>query len=147
VFAEISLSANTFGEVSKIRTSGGDLRRDPFASLARYSFMASLEISAMRKTAALLLAAFATACFSVDVAQAQGRPDSLRMSCASARAFVSSRGAVVLGSGPNLYDRYVASQRFCLPDEITKPSWVPTRDTRQCFIGYRCERVDDDWPF
>lgn len=101
----------------------------------------------MRRIAALLLAALGAASLSVDMAQAQGRPDSLGMSCASARGLVSSRGAIVLGSGPNLYDRYVASQRFCLPDEITKPSWVPTRDTRQCFIGYRCERVDDDWPF
>jgi hypothetical protein len=101
----------------------------------------------MRKVLALTLAALATASLSVDVAQAQGRPDSLRMSCASARGLVSNRGAVVLGSGPNIYDRYVASARFCLPDEVTKPAWVPTGDTRQCFIGYRCERVDDDWPF
>ncbi len=101
----------------------------------------------MRRVLALVLAALAVASLSVDAAQAQGRPDSLRMSCGSARGLVSQRGAIVLGSGPNLYDRYVASQGFCLPDEITKPAWVPTADTRQCFIGYRCERVDDEWPF
>jgi hypothetical protein len=103
----------------------------------------------MRKVPVLILAPFvlATLTTAVDVAQAQGRPDSLRMSCSAARGLVSARGAVVLGSGPNLYDRYVASQGFCLPDEITKPAWVPTGDTRQCFVGYRCERVDDEWPF
>ncbi|MDB5651004.1 MAG: hypothetical protein JWL62_2524 [Hyphomicrobiales bacterium] len=78
-------------------------------------------------------------------AQAQSRPDSLRMSCASAARLVSTRGAVVLGSGPDIYDRYVATQQFCLPDEITKPAWVPAADTRQCFVGYRCERVDDEF--
>jgi hypothetical protein len=101
----------------------------------------------MSKIPALLLAGFTAASLSGAVAQAQGRPDSLRMSCASARSLVSTRGAVVLGSGPNLYDRYVATRGFCQRDEITKPSWVPTADTRQCFIGYRCQRVEDEWPF
>jgi hypothetical protein len=101
----------------------------------------------MPKNLALLLAVLAAASLSVDVAQAQGRPDSLRMSCASARALVSTRGAIVLGSGRDLYDRYVATRGFCQRDEILKPAWVPTGDTRQCFVGYRCERIDDEWPF
>lgn len=78
-------------------------------------------------------------------ALAQGRPDSLRMSCDGARGLVSTRGAVVIGTGPNLYDRFVATRAFCLPDEITDPVWLPTADQRQCFIGYRCKRVDYDF--
>lgn len=101
----------------------------------------------MRKVPFVFMAALAGAGLFVEAAQAQGRPDSLRMSCASARGLVSTRGAVVLGSGPDIYDRYVAAQGFCQRDEITKPAWVPTADTRQCFVGYRCQRVDDEWPF
>jgi hypothetical protein len=102
----------------------------------------------MTKLPALVLAAVAAVSLSIDAAQAQGRPDSLRMSCASARGLVSTRGAVVLGSGRDIYDRFVAAQGFCQRDEVTKPAWVPTADTRQCFVGYRCERVEDDeFPF
>ncbi len=73
---------------------------------------------------------------------AQGRPDSLRMSCEATRGLVSTRGAIVIGTGADLYDRFVATQAFCQPDEMTDPVWLPTADQRQCFIGYRCKRID-----
>jgi hypothetical protein len=75
---------------------------------------------------------------------AQNRPDSLRMSCEAARRLISERGAVVLGSGPDIYDRFVATQGFCQRDEYTDPVWLPTADSRQCFIGYRCKRYSED---
>lgn len=78
-------------------------------------------------------------------AWAQGRPDSLRMSCQATQALVSTRGAVVIGTGPDLYDRFVATQGFCQRDETTDPVWLPTADQRLCFIGYRCKRVDYDF--
>ncbi len=78
------------------------------------------------------------------IALAQGRPDSLQMSCEAARRLVSERGAIVLGTGPDLYDRYVASQGFCQRDEQTTPVWLRTANSSQCFIGYRCKRVDDE---
>lgn len=82
------------------------------------------------------------------VAAAQSRPQTPRMSCAQANRLVVQRGAIVLGTGPDLYDRYVSSQRFCLPDEMTKPAWVRSADNPQCFVGYVCERVDDEFsPF
>jgi hypothetical protein len=81
----------------------------------------------------------------VVVAGAQTRPDSLRMSCDAARRLVSERGAVVLGTGPDIYDRYVATQGFCQRDERTDPVWLPTADSRQCFIGYRCKRESEEF--
>ena len=78
-------------------------------------------------------------------ALAQGRPDSLKMSCETARRLVSERGAVVLGTGPDIYDRYVATQSFCQRDEQTDPVWLRTADSRQCFIGYRCKRVSEEF--
>lgn len=73
-------------------------------------------------------------------ALAQGRPDTLRMSCATAGELVRRSGAIVLGTGPNLYDRYVSSHAFCQRDEETVPRWLATGDVPQCFVGYGCER-------
>lgn len=69
---------------------------------------------------------------------AQTRPVTLGMSCARANALVTRQGAIVLGTGPYTYDRYVSSQAFCLSTEFARPAWVPTADTPQCFIGYTC---------
>ena len=81
-----------------------------------------------------------------EIAAAQSRPDTTRMSCAAARALVLRHGAIVLGTGrsrfdpnaPPLFDRYVNSQAFCMRDEVTEPAFVPTADNPQCFIGYTC---------
>ncbi len=78
---------------------------------------------------------------------AQLRETTTSMSCAAARQIVSTRGAIVLSTGASTYDRYVASRRYCERDEINKPAWVPTADERQCFIGYLCERIDDERGF
>jgi hypothetical protein len=75
---------------------------------------------------------------------AQGRPDSLSMTCAQAQALVRSSGAIVIGSGPILYERYVTGSNFCNPEEEARPAWTPTADVRQCMIGYRCVEVDAD---
>lgn len=69
---------------------------------------------------------------------AQARPDTLAMSCSQAAALVAGQGAIVLATGPNLFDRYVREIRFCSGAEQLKPEWVKTRDNPQCFIGYTC---------
>jgi hypothetical protein len=71
---------------------------------------------------------------------AQGRPDTLSMPCATAAGIVRNAGAIVLGTGPNIYDRYVSSRAFCQRDEQVEPRWLATADMRQCFVGYGCER-------
>lgn len=70
--------------------------------------------------------------------QAQARPDTLALSCRDAAALVNARGAIVLGTGPNIYDRYVSQIRYCSGAEQLKAEWVKTRDNPQCFIGYTC---------
>ena len=77
-------------------------------------------------------------------AQAQGRPNTVNMSCAQAQALVQRSGAIVLGTGGQTYDRYVSSRAYCTPSEITKPAWAPTADTAQCLIGFRCEEYSHD---
>lgn len=87
----------------------------------------------------LVLQAMMSACLAGG-ANAQGRPDTLQMSCGMAAQIVSRSGAIVLGTGPNIYDRYVATKAFCQRDEEMQPRWLATRDSPQCFIGYVCER-------
>lgn len=86
---------------------------------------------------------FATlAAFSV---HAQGRPMSSQMLCANVQQLIAKNGAVVLGFTQFTYDRVVADQRFCLYSEVTRPIFVPTRDTRSCFAGYTCVEGGDSW--
>lgn len=73
-------------------------------------------------------------------ASAQERPDTWRMTCAASADLVRRAGAIVLRSGPNIYDRYVIAQNFCARDELMKPTWVRAADNPQCFIGYVCQR-------
>ncbi len=69
---------------------------------------------------------------------AQGRPSTTAMSCASANALVISRRAIVLGTGGDTYDRFVAEDRECPAGLQTLPAFVPSADNPQCFVGYRC---------
>ncbi len=71
-------------------------------------------------------------------ALAQGRPLTVQMSCNGARQLVASQGAVVLSTGPSTYDRYVAAVTQCVRGDTLDPAWVPTVDTPQCSVGYRC---------
>ncbi len=62
----------------------------------------------------------------------------LDVTCAQARQTVARAGGVVLYTGPHLYDRYVADQRFCAVTQTTKPAFIPTRDTPACPVGNTC---------
>ncbi|MBS7542066.1 hypothetical protein [Ancylobacter oerskovii] len=71
-------------------------------------------------------------------ALAQAMPNSLQMTCTQVADLVKRQGAVVIGTGPNLFDRYVANQGYCDNQSVTTPAWLATSDNPQCFIGYRC---------
>ncbi len=86
----------------------------------------------MRSTLALAIAL----CGFVSAAQA--RHDSLGMSCSQANALVRSHGGIVIGTGPDIYDRFVAGCSFCPDMSYLQPAWIKTRDNPQCNVGYRC---------
>ena len=78
-------------------------------------------------------------------AVAQNRPMTPGMTCDAVQRMVAQRGAVVLGFGPDLYDRVVSTPRFCLPGEVLVPISVPTRNG-DCFAGYTCREGNTrDW--
>jgi hypothetical protein len=71
-------------------------------------------------------------------AAAQPRPNTLQMSCRDAQALVVSHGAIVLGTGPNRYERYVRDQSFCPIGMRTQSIWDQAADAAACPIGFRC---------
>ena len=75
---------------------------------------------------------------SSQAAVAQGRPSSVAMTCRETANLILTRGAVVLGTGGQTFDRYVRDRSFCEATEIAVRGFVPTRDVPACFIGYRC---------
>ena len=87
----------------------------------------------IRLPVVLTLALFATASY------AQPRPATVNRPCIANQQLVLSRGAIVLGTGGFSYDRFVRDRRFCEFNEYTEPAFVPSLDTPQCFVGYRCK--------
>ena len=71
-------------------------------------------------------------------AAAQERPSTTGMTCGSAHALVAQRGAVVLGTGGQTFDRIVRDSSFCFLGQKLRPVIAPTRDNAQCYVGDRC---------
>ena len=63
------------------------------------------------------------------------------MACRSAASLVARHGAVVLGTGPDIYDRYVVNESFCPIGYYARPAFLPTRDNPQCYVGYYCSGI------
>lgn len=79
-------------------------------------------------------------------ALAQGRPDSATMTCGQTAALVRQRGALILGTGPLIYDRYVSDRGQCAATQQTKQAFVATRDNPSCFVGFTCIEPDHTDP-
>lgn len=64
----------------------------------------------------------------------EGMAQTRTMSCADVQALVAKRGAVMLATGPNTYDRYVRDNSYCTYPEQVNPEWVPTLNG-SCNVG------------
>ncbi len=65
------------------------------------------------------------------------RVNSTSMTCDQVRNMIAQRGAVVMNTGPNTFDRYVANRGSCQISEYARADHVPTRDNPQCPVR-RC---------
>ncbi len=74
------------------------------------------------------------------VEQAQG--DTATMTCADARKAVTTKNAVVLRTGANIFDLYVSSARYCGIEDHVHPAMVRAKDTPLCYVGYTCQDND-----
>ncbi|WP_293864065.1 hypothetical protein [uncultured Alsobacter sp.] len=75
---------------------------------------------------------------------AQSRPDSLTMTCDQVRATIARQGVAVIGTGANVYDRYVVDARFCSATQVTRPDFLKTRDVSACLV-YTCRERTLSW--
>jgi hypothetical protein len=92
----------------------------------------------IRLTAVLTMALVTTGALAQVGPSTTGRP------CAADRALVNARGAAVLSTGQYSYGRFVRDSRYCQVDQYLQPAWVPSDDTAQCFVGYRCADGPDN---
>jgi hypothetical protein len=70
-------------------------------------------------------------------ASAQSRPDSLSMTCEQVQATLARQGVAVIGTGPHVYDRFVASGRFCSQTQSARQGFIRTKDVPSCLV-YTC---------
>ncbi len=94
----------------------------------------------MTLPASSLLRTLIVACFAAFAthASAQARLDAPSSTCAQLQASLQRLGGALVSTGPYLYDTYFANQSGCGIHRRAAPSYVATRDSRQCFLGYRC---------
>ena len=71
-------------------------------------------------------------------APAPTRPSSVTLTCAPASGLVRARGALVLGTGGQTYDRFVSDVGHCDSGQAARSAFEPTRDNASCLIGYTC---------
>jgi hypothetical protein len=88
----------------------------------------------------LVLFVLVTALATISIAGA--RENTANMSCDEAAATVARAGAIVLSTGVNTYDRFVADISHCMPRQTTEPALAPTLDSRFCQVGFICRGQD-----
>jgi hypothetical protein len=90
----------------------------------------------LRRASSVLVVALVTASTAV------ARENTANMSCDEAAALVAKSGEIVLSTGVNTYDRFVADVSHCMPLQTTEPALAPTIDSRFCKVGYVCRGQD-----
>lgn len=75
---------------------------------------------------------------------AAARTDTRNHTCQEVTATVKYYEVIVLTTGPNTYDRFVAFPNYCQNAFKAARAYAPTLDNPRCFIGYRCvQRIFD----
>lgn len=80
-------------------------------------------------------------------AHAISRYNSKELTCSEARQILKDEGAAIFRypstrvPGLTLYDRYVASSRYCYSGEQAQTAYIPTEDTNKCLV-YNCRHND-----
>ncbi|SNZ20258.1 hypothetical protein [Cohaesibacter gelatinilyticus] len=70
--------------------------------------------------------------------------DSSQHSTSQLQRIVQQQGSVILSTGPGLFDRYVANRSHCGLGQETRSAFVPTTDSNNGFVGYRCVSDSDE---
>lgn len=95
-----------------------------------------IQTTSGRRGAGLAILALVLAAASPAAAQTS-RQDSLTLSCEQVQASIASKGVQVIGTGPNVYDRFVRDARFCGPTQYARQDFVRTKNNPYCLV-YAC---------
>ncbi|WP_319411655.1 hypothetical protein [uncultured Cohaesibacter sp.] len=92
----------------------------------------------MKKSATVLSAlAIATVALSAP-AFAAGQVDSHNLTGTQVKQMVQDQGSVLISTGPDQFDRYVANDSYCFLGDAAKAAFIPTADSSASLIGYTC---------
>ena len=69
---------------------------------------------------------------------AEARPDTRQMTCGEVNAAIQDAGSLVMTTGRNTYQRFVANRNWCDPWELTKPQYAPSADQARCVVRAVC---------
>lgn len=86
----------------------------------------------------------AAAFMAVQPVHAQSRPDSLTMTCAAVQAAITRAGALVVGTGPYVFDRFVSDGRGCAVTQYARQGFIETKDVKYCLV-YTCRERTLFW--
>lgn len=76
-------------------------------------------------------------------AMISNKVDTSQHSSSQLQQMIQDRGSLILQTGPGLFDRYVSNRGQCGSHEETRAAYVPTADSNNAFVGYRCV-IDSD---
>ncbi|PLW75578.1 hypothetical protein [Cohaesibacter celericrescens] len=93
----------------------------------------------MKKLATALSVLAISAIASTTFASAAQHVDSHDLTGAQVKQLVQEQGSVLLDTGPNVFDRYVANSSYCSLGEKAERAYVPTADSNSEFVGYTCQ--------
>lgn len=79
-----------------------------------------------------------------NAASAAPHANSLDMSATEVQQLIQNEGSVILHTGADTFNRYVADGSNCLVGERTQNAFVPTADSSSAFVGYTCEENADE---
>jgi hypothetical protein len=82
----------------------------------------------------------ATAILTLPADAQSRRANSTSLTCAQAQSLIAQRGAVLMNTGPNTFDRYVNDRGSCQVNEYAKTDFIPTKDKKKCAVK-RCESI------
>nr|WP_320141054.1 hypothetical protein [uncultured Cohaesibacter sp.] len=93
----------------------------------------------MKKPATALSVLAIAAIASASSAFAAAQVDSRDLTVNQARQLVQEQGSVLISTGPDLFDRYVANGSYCGVGNNAEPAFVPTANSDASLVGYTCK--------
>lgn len=96
------------------------------------------------KKVATAFSAFAIAALTVaGPALAANHVNTQNLTGNQVKQIVQEQGSVLLSTGPDLFDRYVANASYCSFGEEAQAAYVPTANSNATFVGYTCDVQHD----